>query len=181
MLNLKLSFVVHILCSLFISLVMGKNIVQHFPILLYKKFNNKTFGKIFFVVLMRLGMCKKQKSLQNFFLTKSFYLEIILMTGNTFFTMLLMRDTILLLLFRRYYFHTRISFTKRELLFLHLIVCQILSQTQQQISIPMGENYELGLSNLTHLYTPITNQHICSILISKWVRIISIYIPCNIP
>ena len=24
----------------------------------------------------------------------------------------------------------------------------------------MGENYELGLSNLTHLYTPITNQDI---------------------
>ena len=33
-------------------------------------------------------------------------------------------------------------------------------KTQQQNLIPMGENYELGLSNLTHSYTPITNQDI---------------------
>ena len=29
-------------------------------------------------------------------------------------------------------------------------------QNATQRLIPLGENYELGLSNLTHLYTPIT-------------------------
>ena len=70
-----------------------------------------------------------------------------------------------------YYYLDAIIFTRKYLLRnvnyysgTSSVFAKYFLKTQQQILIPMGENYELALSNLTHLYTPITIQQIYVLL-----------------
>ena len=85
----------------------------------------------------------------------TFYLKNDLMTGNTFFTFL-MRYTVLL--FRRFYFsHEKMCILNMNYFSYYSYTSSFAKyyQNATQRLIPLGENYELGLSNLTHLYTPI--------------------------
>ena len=87
-----------------------------------------------------------------------------LMTCNTFSKILHVRYRIIIstLLFS----HEKIS-SWSELFFLIIFAPHIFTKYYQNaMLVPLGENYELGLSNLTHLYTPIAQTSY--MLFSTW-------------
>ena len=96
-----------------------------------------------------------------------FILKIKLMTSNTFLRMLFDENTILL--FRRYYFHTRISIMKRELLFLHLIsVCQISQNATTKFNSNGRKLWTRFVKFDTFVYSHYKPRYKCSIICSDW-------------
>ena len=79
-----------------------------------------------------------------------------------------MKNTILLL-FRRYYFHTRISIMKRELLFLHLIsVCQISQNATTKFNSNGRKLWTRFVKFDTFVYSHYKPRYKCSIICSDW-------------
>ena len=116
----------------------------------------------------------KAKITSIFFSPNLFIVKIWLMTSNTFFRMTFdEKYTILLLLFGRYYFHTKISITKRELLFLHLIcVCQIFSKNATTNFNSNGRKLWTRFVKFdTFVYSHYNPTDICSIVCSNWEKI----------
>ena len=132
--------------------------------------------RIEMILSLKLNFSKlgKKKKYIIFFSPNLFILKFWLMTSNTFFRMAFdEKYTILLLLFGRYYFHTRISITKRELLFWHLIcVCQIFSKNATTNFNSNGRKLWTRFVKFdTFVYSHYNPTNISSIVCYNWEKI----------